>query len=373
MSWRWMWVLMVVMPSAWAQRPPETVPGGVSRQSHVLSYDRSSLPGDIELLPRKTVLGYSTDVSRGFGLIHLTCRSNTNSANGACPQEDTGLPPASGVTKIALRFTEARSGLQTDVMVRGALQRAYGGRTCYLDSWNPNDYLISSSSSPQCVDTGASGTGVLLSVPAEELGKLVAGHWAAELILDLRTASLGPVVASYEFTFDLTITDHNAVSIYFPAFPNVSPLVALNAGYDPISRTIGGRTVLDMCLYDGLGSQAQYLGVTVRDTGTRPPGPSGFSLWHDTAGNDDSQRLDYTVTLDHNGTTVPLTNGVEEQLHGIDTAQLRLVMLPGMSQPVFCVPTPMTLDIPRVPISTKRSGIYWGDLKVELRVPTATP
>ncbi len=224
-----------------------------------------------------------------------------------------------------------------------------------------------------CAGYWSVGTGASLIIPAHELDRLVAGQWTATLVLRLHAEQKGAPIADYTFNFDFTITDHNAVSIYFPAFPNVSPLVALNAGYDPISQTIGGRTGLDMCLYDGLGSQAQYLGVTVRDTGTRPPGPSGFSLWHDTAGNDDSQRLDYTVTLDHNGTTVPLTNGVEEQLHGIDTAQLRLVMLPGMSQPVFCVPTPMTLDIPRVPVSTKRSGIYWGDLKVELRVPTATP
>jgi len=68
-----------------------------------------------------------------------------------------------------------------------------------------------------------------------------------------------------------------------------------------------------------------------------------------------------------------MPNGVEQQLHGIDTAQLRLVMLPGMRQPVFCVPTPITFDIPRVPISTQQAGTYFGELQVELRVPTTTP
>ncbi|WP_268592082.1 CfaE/CblD family pilus tip adhesin, partial [Escherichia coli] len=75
----------------------------------------------------------------------------------------------------------------------------------------------------------------------------------------------------------------------------------------------------------------------------------------------------------HNGARIPLRNGVEEQLRNIDTARLRLVMLPGMSQPVFCVPTPLTLDTPRVPIDGKRSGAYQGDLKVELRLPTSRP
>lgn len=183
----------------------------------------------------------------------------------------------------------------------------------------------------------------------------------------------GPVLATYSFKFDFTITDYNAVSIYFPLFDQVTPHVGLNLQYDPIAQTVGGRTQLDMCLYDGLGSQSQYLGVTVRDSGPRPPGPSGYSVWHTDGGSDATQRVDYTVTLDHNGSALPLRNGVEQLLYGIDTAKLRLVLLPGMTQPVFCVPTPLTLDTPRVPVSGKRPGYYDGDLKVELRVPTVTP
>jgi len=183
----------------------------------------------------------------------------------------------------------------------------------------------------------------------------------------------GGTVATYEFAFDVTITDHNAVSIYFPQFESTTPLVNLDARYDPIQQTVGGRTVVDMCLYDGLGSQASYLAVTARDISPRSAGNSGFSLWHDSSGSDASQRLDYTVTLDHNGARVPLNNGIEEQLTGIDSSQLRLVLLPGMTQPVFCVNTPMTLDMPRVPSTSKRSGIYWGDLQLELRVPAGVP
>jgi len=201
----------------------------------------------------------------------------------------------------------------------------------------------------------------------------VAGRWDAELILDLNVDINGGAVGSHTFNFDFTITDHNAVSIYFPLFDQVTPHVGLNLQYDPIAQTIGGTTKVDMCLYDGLGSQSQYLGITVRDSGARPPGPSGYSVWHTDGGSDATQRVDYTVTLDHSGTNIPMRNGVEQLLHGIDTAKLRLVMLPGMTQPVFCVPTPITLDTPRVSVSTKRPGHYSGDLKVELRVPTATP
>jgi len=366
-----MWVLMMVVPSAWAQRPPETHPVS-SSQNIVMSWDRSSIPTEIELWAPRTLLGYDhTNPALQYGQLHLVCSSSSDTSQGACPTDGTNEASV-GSRDIPVRFVERRSNMQIDLVVKGAVERALPDRSCRGNFWEGDLFAPWSAYVTSCGGTEPVGTGAQLSISAHELNKLVAGVWSATVKLTAQTPS-SRNLAEHVFAFDLTITDHNAVSIYFPAFPNVSPLVALNAGYDPISRTIGGHTVLDMCLYDGLGSQAQYLGVTVRDTGARPPGPSGFSLWHDTAGSDDSQRLDYTVTLDHNGITVPLTNGVEEQLHGIDTAQLRLVMLPGMSQPVFCVPTPMTLDIPRVPISTKRSGIYWGDLKVELRVPTATP
>ncbi|QZN80191.1 CblD family pilus biogenesis initiator protein [Stenotrophomonas sp. DR822] len=210
-------------------------------------------------------------------------------------------------------------------------------------------------------------------MPVSELNRLVAGRWRAQLMLAMHGEIAGAPLAEYSFAFEFSITDHNAVSIYFPLFDQVTPHVGLNLQYDPIAQTIGGRTQLDMCLYDGLGSQSAYLGVTVRDSGAQPPGPSGYSVWHVDGGSDASQRVDYTVTLDHNGSSLPMRNGVEQLLHGIDTARLRLVLLPGMTQPVFCVPTPLTLETPRVPVSTKRPGYYSGDLKVELRVPTVTP
>lgn len=202
--------------------------------------------------------------------------------------------------------------------------------------------------------------------------KLVAGRWRAELILSLRKPP-EQLVASYVYSIDFEVTDKSAVAIYLPEFDHATPSVDLNLRYNPIARTVEGRKVLDMCLYDGLGSHSTYLGVTVRDTGGRAPGPTGFSVWHDSGGSDERRRLDYMLALDHSGTSIPLINGVEQQLTGIDSARLRLVMLPGMTLPVFCVPTPLTLTTPRFPSTSKEAGHYVGDLQVELRVPTATP
>ncbi|CAH0217311.1 CfaE/CblD family pilus tip adhesin [Stenotrophomonas lactitubi] len=362
--------LLVVMPKAWGQRPPETHPVSAT-QSIVMSWDRSAMPGDIELWAPRTVLGYSTDTSSKYGGLHLTCQSSSNSINGRCPE--VGTEGEAGAGSVLLTFVEQRSGMRTELRLDGHLNRAMPGRRCSGDSWSSAAIPLWSASIWECASEWPIGTGAQLHLPDNEVQRLVAGKWRASLALDLHDEIGGTPLARYNFEFDLTITDRNAVSIYFPAFHHVTPLVQLNAAYDPVSQNIGGRTALEMCLYDGLGSQAQYLGVTVRDRSGKPPGPSGYSLWHTDGGSDDTRRLDYTVTLDHNGAPVLMPNGVEQQLHGIDTALLRLVLLPGMSQPVFCVPTPITFDIPRVPISTQQAGTYFGELQVELRVPTVTP
>lgn len=375
MSRRVWWVmavlcaLVVLAPRAMAQRPPETHPTSEHRDI-VMSWDRSAMPGDIELWAPRTVLGYETSSTR-YGSLHLTCRSSTDAAQGRCPTVGNALDTGRGA--VTIRATEKRSGLVEEIQLLGFLARAMPGRACSGDFWGQAELPPWSSSSAECGQEWPIGTGAHLELPGSEIERLVAGTWEAVAFLDLHEAVNGPVLATYSFKFDFTITDYNAVSIYFPLFDQVTPHVGLNLQYDPIAQTVGGRTQLDMCLYDGLGSQSQYLGVTVRDSGPRPPGPSGYSVWHTDGGSDATQRVDYTITLDHNGSALPMRNGVEQLLHGIDTAKLRLVLLPGMTQPVFCVPTPLTLDTPRVPVSSKRPGYYDGDLKVELRVPTVTP
>lgn len=361
--------LFMLAPQAWAQQPPDKDPQGGVSQDIVQNWDRSAIPAEISLIAPKTLLAYNADPARGYGALHFTCASSSHAATGRCPVSDTAeLGSYKG--SIVLQLTEQRSGMVTEINVLGWLDRAESGRACN-NYWQPQPRPLWTSAATPCI-TPASGTAVTLLIEESELRRLVAGRWLAQLHLTLRSAG-GAGLAEYDFRFDLTITDRNAVAIYFPAFEHTTPLVQLSTVFDPMSHTIAGRTVLDMCLYDGLGSQAQYLAVTVRDLGPQPPGPTGFSLWHNQGGTDRMRRLDYTVSLEHNGATVVLPNGIEQQLHDIDTAKLRLVLLPGTSQPVYCVPTPITFEIPRVPISTQQPGTYFGDLRLELRVPTVTP
>lgn len=367
------WPAILLAGAAQAQQPPETHPGSEHR-SIVLSYDRSSLPGDQVLWAERTVLGYSTDLDLKYGQIHLTCGSNSDSGKGRCPILDTG-DSSSIRGSIPLRFTERRSGLRTDIELEGWLQRAALQIACD-GYWNAQVRPFWTSYGTTCLGDPPAGTGTSLLIPQRELEKLVAGRWDATLELFLRADPAGPVLATYTFTFDVTITDRDAMSIYFPEFDQVSPRVGLNIDYNPIGvPMIGGRANLDMCLYDGLGSQAEYFEVTLRDDRRSAPGrpPGMFSVWHHTGGTEDRHRLDYEVEMDHNGSRLTLHNDRVEILRGIDTARLRLVLLPGMTQPVYCVPTPLTLITPRVPAAGKAEGYYQGDLNIEFTLPTAGP
>lgn len=371
----WMWVLLasvLLMPGAWAQRPPETHPSS-ARQDIVMSWDRSAMPGDIELWAPRTVLAYeSTSAAGAYATAHLVCDSDADSSKGRCPTRGNDAA-VSGYGDVVVRFNEKRSGMVTDLVARGRLQRPMTGQACGADYWYAVNRPIWSARLDRCGPDSPAGIGAELVVPASEVARLVAGRWVGELVLNLVGEIDGLALASYTFKFDFTITDYDAVSIYFPEFPQTTPNVDLNLSYDPLAQTVGGRKPLDMCLYDGLGSQSEYLGLTVTDTSGRPPGPLGYSLWHDDGGNGDDQRLDYMIELEHAGVRRRMANGVEEQLRGIDTAKLRLVLLPGMTQPVFCVPTPLLLTTPRVPITEQRAGGYEGQLKVELRLPTTRP
>ncbi|WP_447382622.1 CfaE/CblD family pilus tip adhesin [Stenotrophomonas maltophilia] len=377
MNRRWMFVLMLVcalvlvMPRAWAQWPPETHPSDQSRDI-VMSWDRSAVPGDVELWAPRTVLGFSHDLALKYGQIHVVCESASDSEFGRCPLD--GEPGVSlGSSNVDLLFVEQRTGLRSELRAQGYLQRVMSDWVCAIDYWDTLRRQLNASFWYICSSGQPVGTGVYLEIPATELSRLVAGHWKATMRLNIKADPAAAPVATATFNFDFTVTDYDAISIYFPTFDTVAPLVNLDLRYDPIQKVVGGRKQLDMCLYDGLGSQSEYLDVTVRDSGPRPPAGSDFSLWHRDGGSDASQRLDYRVHLDYGGHRLAMKHNVKQQLRGIDSAQLRLVMLPGISQPVYCVPTPLTLETPPTPIASQRAGLYEGELTVVLDVPTAKP
>ncbi|HFF5967540.1 TPA: CfaE/CblD family pilus tip adhesin [Stenotrophomonas maltophilia] len=363
--------LVVLAPRAWAQWPPETHPTDQHRDI-VMSWDRSAVPGDVELWAPRTVLGFSHDLAMKYGQIHVVCGSASDSEFGKCPVD--GEPEASvGISDVALLFVEQRTGLRSELRAQGYLQRVMSDWSCFTDYWDLSRRRLNASYWFKCDSSQPAGTGANLELPSAELSKLVAGHWKATMRLNIKADPAAAPVATAIFNFDFTVTDYDAISIYFPGFNGVAPLVNMDLRYDPIRKVVAGRKDVDMCLYDGVGSQSEFLGVTVRDSGPRPPPGQDFAVWHRDGGSDDTQRLDYLVGLNYGGNLLPMKHGEEQLLRGIDSAQLRMVLLPGISQPVYCVPTPLTLETPPTPIASQRPGLYDGELTVELRVPTAKP
>ncbi len=366
--------LVVLAPRAWAQWPPETHPADQSRDI-VMTWDRSAVPGDVELWAPRTVLGFSHDLALKYGQIHVVCGSASDSEFGKCPTEgDPSL--ISRTSEVVLRLAEQRTGLIAEVRAIGSLQRIMSGRICGNDFWDKTQRPLYSAYWSICsVGTPDEpiGTGVELILPHHEISRLVAGHWKATMRLNIKADPAAAPVATATFNFDFTVTDYDAITIYFPGFDGVAPLVNMDLRYDPIRKVVAGRKEVDMCLYDGVGSQSEFLGVTVRDSGPRPPPGRDFAVWHQDGGSDDTQRLDYQVGLNYGGNLLAMKHGEEQLLRGIDSAQLRMVLLPGISQPVYCVPTPLTLETPPTPIASQRPGLYDGELTVELRVPTAKP
>lgn len=376
MNRRWMFVLMlvcvllVVMPRAWAQWPPETHPADQSRDI-VMSWDRSAVPGDVELWAPRTVLGFSHDTALKYGQIHVVCGSASDSEFGKCPTESE--PSMSvGTTEIAFRLVDLRTGLRTEIRAVGSLLRVMSGPRCNIDYWDSQKRILNEAFWYECVSDEPIGTGAALTIQASELARLVAGHWKATMRLNIKADPAAAPVATATFNFDFTVTDYDAISIYFPTFDTVAPLVNLDLRYDPIQKVVGGRKQLDMCLYDGLGSQSEYLTsrfatavrAHLRDRTSR----SGTAM---AAAMPASART--TASTDYGGHRTAMKHNVKQQLRGIDSAQLRLVMLPGISQPVYCVPTPLTLETPPTPIASQRPGLYEGELTVVLDVPTAKP
>ncbi|HID8536926.1 TPA: CfaE/CblD family pilus tip adhesin [Stenotrophomonas maltophilia] len=366
--------LVVLAPRAWAQWPPETHPADQHRDI-VMTWDRSAVPGDVELWAPRTVLGFSHDLAMKYGQIHVVCGSASDSEFGRCPTEgDPSL--ISRTSEVVLRLAEQRTGLIAEARAIGSLQRIMSGRICGNDFWDKTQRPLYSAYWFRCsvgIPDEPIGTGVELILPQHEISRLVAGHWKATMRLNIKADPAAAPVATATFNFDFTVTDYDAITIYFPGFDGVAPLVNMDLRYDPIRKVVAGRKDVDMCLYDGVGSQSEFLGVTVRDSGPRPPPGRDFAVWHQDGGSDDTQRLDYQVGLNYGGNLLAMKHGEEQLLRGIDSAQLRMVLLPGISQPVYCVPTPLTLETPPTPIASKRAGLYDGELTVELRVPTAKP
>ncbi len=210
-----------------------------------MSWDRSTMPGDVVLWAPRTVLGFSHDLAFKYGQIHVVCGSASDSEFGRCPTEsDLSSSGGTGTTEIALRLVELRTGLRTEIRAVGNLQRAMSGYRCTLDYWDSVPRVLNSAFWYTCGIGRADqplGTGIEMILPQREISRLVAGHWKATMRLNIKVDPAAPPVATATFNFDFTVTDYDAISIYFPGFDGIAPLVNMDLRYDPIRKMVGGQ------------------------------------------------------------------------------------------------------------------------------------
>ncbi|EAV9419596.1 TPA: fimbrial protein TcfD [Salmonella enterica subsp. enterica serovar Typhisuis] len=278
------------------------------------------------------------------------CRSDRDENEGAC--DETKLPPGMlyEVTKIRLRFREQISHAETTLILDGQSggfclsTKISGGSVC--------KYLMQNLS---------------VNIPSKEFAKIPkTGIWKATLALDVISRHTWSKVGAWTADITLTVTDHFAenAAIYFPQFGTATPRVDLNLHRMNASQ-MSGRANLDMCLYDG-GVKARSLQMKIE--GSNKSG-TGFQVIK----SDSADTIDYAVSMNYGGRSIPVTRGVEFSLDNVDKAATRPVVLPGQRQAVRCVPVPLTLTTQPFNIREKRSGEYQGTLTVTMLMGTQTP
>lgn len=372
----WLAALALALPvAAHAQQIPITHPASKDERVTV-DFDRSAPPQDVSLWGQdRYVLGFDPNQARRYRHLHFTCRSDTDSATGRCPTTGNDNANVSN-TRIPVRFTESRSHRQIDLAVVGHLRRAASHRSCA--PWLATPQGLNSQFPGSCGANTVDGTGVTMTLPTQELLALHPGKWTAQLVLDLRNdIRSGPVLATYRFAFDITVTDRDSAAILFPDQPVTTPHVGLRLEH----FSVGGKTMiqgsngLDMCLYDGRGSHSSHLDLSIRDDGAPAPGraPGMYSVWRHGGGGLPEERVDYEILVDHDGRRLRLANGAVQKVENVNSVPVRPVRPPGMNDFVYCVPTPLTLNTPPIDSTSKRPGYYRGVLTVEMTVPTSVP
>lgn len=337
------------------------------------TFDKSSPPSQIDIWKDESG-GYDTDKDSLWGRNTWICLSSSNPVNGQCSTNVTGV--VSGKTSIPILLTEQRSHTTAIINLTAFHYLTSDiGTSCWPagNLWGP--YLVNAGMEVSCSDGNKTDNSLLnVNISANELKKLpVGGIWKAELKMSLMQWDPRIKLADWNAHITLNVTDNNNQQIYLPEFGQAAPRVDLNMR--PLPGTGGNQTQMkgaaniDMCLYDGYGSNSSSFTVKFDDQpqGSLSRNEDDFSVYAD--GGDASQvsdRIDYQVAMQlPNANTLKVIRGQDNVISDIATARVRPVHLPGIPQAVLCVPTPLTLSTQNMNINSKRAGHYTGHLIVD--------
>lgn len=335
--------------------------------------------GDVIVFDRASG-GYDTEDALKWGRNTWTCESLNDMTTGACPTEPVqGSAESGSSTDINLLFKEEKSGATAALTLKGSFKPTLH-RTC-SGSLAPGGITGTTVHSIEKVIAIAlgncpshvyfDGRALYVTIPAAELKKLPSGGtWKANLRLNLRSWSdsiaPAPVLAVFRAEIKLDVTDKGNIQIYLPEFATATPVVDLKLRALPNGSRLSGTSNVDLCLYDGYSSQSTWFDISASDGLTvdrRDKGQYSVLLDTDKSGNYES-RIDYALNLTYAGKKIALPNNEKVRLQGVNNSAGRLVSLPGISVPVVCTPTPLTLDTPEFQSVWKRPGKYSNKLTI---------
>ena len=310
--------------------------------------------------------GYDSTNSGRWGLNYWACTSSTSDENGKCP---TGKGGYAAYLPVYLKFTEKRSGATQTLELQGTREAYWYNGNCAMYG-DPKP--MNQSAQNSCSGDSTDGVNLTLKIPAAELNKLpVGGIWTAQLKILLHNSSETEVY-HWDSNITVNLTDNNNQQIYLPEFGEAAPRVDLNLR--PLPGTKGNQTqmngsaTIDMCLYDGYGSNSTSFTLKFDDQqqGTTQRNNGYFSIYSDHGDtNLDSGRIDYYVRMQApDGKYVSVIRGDDLVISDIQTAHTRPVHLPGIPQAVLCVPAPLELSTKTMDINSKQAGNYTGHLIV---------
>ncbi len=310
--------------------------------------------------------GYDSTNSGRWGLNYWACTSSTSDENGKCP---TGKGGYAAYLPVYLKFTEKRSGATQTLELQGTREAYWYNGNCAMYG-DPKP--MNQSAQNSCSGDSTDGVNLTLKIPAAELNKLpVGGIWTAQLKILLHNSSETEVY-HWDSNITVNLTDNNNQQIYLPEFGEAAPRVDLNLR--PLPGTKGNQTqmngsaTIDMCLYDGYGSNSTSFTLKFDDQqqGTTQRNNGYFSIYSDHGDtNLDSGRIDYYVRMQApDGKYVSVIRGDDLVISDIQTAHTRPVHLPGIPQAVLCVPAPLELSTKTMDINSKQAGHYTGHLIV---------
>ncbi|WP_269467401.1 CfaE/CblD family pilus tip adhesin [Burkholderia sp. MSMB0856] len=327
--------------------------------------------------------GYDTTDYRKWGRNSWTCQSATDTATGACATEPVWTAEGKS-TSIRLSFKEERTGATAVLNLNG--ESAYSRHLDCDGNVIPEVQSLArlaihqaaSSVVAACLTLGWDGRSLFVKIPAAELKNLPSGGtWKANLQLNLRlwgTEGTAAKLAVFKSAITLNVTDKDNIQVYLPEFTSATPTVDLKLRKLPNGSRMSGTSNIDMCLYDGYNSQSTWFDVSASDGLTvdrRDKGQYSVLLASDKSGAYES-RIDYNVSLTYAGKKITLPNNETVRLQGVNNSAGRSVSLPGISVPVVCTPTPLTLETPEFQSVWKRPGKYSNKLTITFTPSSAS-